>query len=237
LGTRFVGDGHVRYNVKLVGQCDLVQTNFVFSKRDGEHYGYYPLLCGNDTSEPCRVVISAAGALLHPTKYDVKLVLAERTDDESHKVLEWEMGGLDFRGAEVSSNKDGRTPDQQEDVFEKIHEEMRPPFEMLRKRTNVLLAITFGVIVVLPWIYLFAMWGRLGVLSTPMKNIWALTLFQKIFYLLFIAWFGLAMANWAFLDTFMTLKIGASLILPTWYFGLVGLRQAITTKSSSIKAD
>lgn len=217
----------MKYSVTLAGQCDLLQTNFVFSRKDREHFGYYPLLCGRDAGEVCRVTLTAADAQLQAAVYNVKLYITSRNTDGSFNTNEWDMGIMDFSYAHIPPVHSQRTADQTEDSFEKVHLENRPPFTLKKSDSSVVMSVAFTLLLLLFWVYLITVWSRLGLLKVPMRNISRLSLIQKLFYLMFLGWLGLAVSNWLGLGgTFSTIKIGVTLALPTTILGIMGLREA-----------
>ncbi|PJF17046.1 Oligosaccharyltransferase delta subunit [Paramicrosporidium saccamoebae] len=225
---RVLGNDAIKYSVSLEGDCQLVQSNFVLTRTDAEHFGYFPLLCGRDASDLCRVTFTAEDALLDAANYEIKLIIVSQKADATTRVFEWNMGIVDFTGANVASGDKKGTADQLEDIFEKREPENRPPFSnVIKPDTGLLISAVFTAITLFPLVYLFTAWNRLGVLGSPAKKILSLTISQKLFYLLFLSWLGLVVANWIFLDTFRTIKVGSVLVMPTLIFGLRGLREAV----------
>lgn len=218
-----LGKDVIKYAINLSGECTFMQSNLIMSMITGEEISYAPVVCSLDGSTICRATLGGVESSLRSSPYNIRLLLV--TKEDPHKVLEWDLGTVDF-----SSSSEGTksTADQKEDIFVKMEEENRPPFSVvLKPDTGIPLSIAFTMVVLCPWIYLMMSWSRLGMLLAPVRIWMALTISQKAFHLSFIAWLSLAIANWTSIDTFATIKIVTILAPLTFIIGLKALRDSL----------
>lgn len=214
-------------SVSLNGECPkLAQSNLVLyhggalSPKVNEHFVYVPLTCAGNICTGS--LFPAHESRLLPAAYDMKLMLAwkDAAGDVSKFIdqLQWSLGVVDFSGATLPLKGPGRpgSPDQQEDIFEPISEEMRsPPHRTIRPRPSLSLILLMTTLLMVPLLLLLAMWGRLGVVSLSLHNALAMSVEKKTLNMLFVAWCVLAIITWLSLDIFALLKISALLAPPT----------------------
>lgn len=223
----------IKFSITLAGACDVIQSNLVFSPVGrGGRLAYALMQCGKDKPETCRATVTLAELGVSNGVYKAVVLFASRdAGDGPVSAFKWDLGMFDFAGVTVSGERGLAASEQQEDVFEKIHAENRPPFggDPEDPLTGVTLAAIFSGIVLLPWRFLGGSWKKTHALHTIVANVKMMTLTQKIFYCSFISWAFLAIASWRGLDIFATVRIGAALALSTFVLGLRGLRQAVAS--------
>lgn len=228
---------NIKFSIPLEGNCNILQSNLVITPSSGAgRILYVPLSCTRDSTNICRATFIPSESHVRDQTYQIVLLIASKEANGGPvSSFKWEIGEFDFTNAHLANGKSTIGTDQREDVFEKIHLENRPPFagEPDKPAKGAVLALIFCGIVLLPWVLLRSTWKELNTDHVMLTTLMNMTIAQKMFHAFLIAWVALAIADWRGLGTFTTLKIGSLLAIPTFAFGLKGLRQAISSSTPS----
>lgn len=205
----------VHLTVALTRECRATQALIKFYDAKQNHYAYREVNC---FMNPCTGYFNAQDAGLTAGVYEWKIVVINREKGGEYVPLEWDMGVIDTRYAYVAKVHDYNGV--------KALPEVRPVFKKPMRKSHRMLTLIFSIIVIIPWLHLLMLWGKVGALSIISTTLKRFTSSQWIFYCTFMSWMVLAALNYGFVGTFAAIKAGSILSLPTIIFGFKALRQA-----------
>lgn len=212
-------DGDMKFTLNLQDCPNVSQSNIHFN---GNGVGYFvPLSCSISSASTglrtCKADLTAIQ--LTPAIYEAKLYLAWSKQGEGSNTFEfksWTMGTFD--GSQLKPPAKSGTPDQQEDVFARLHEEIRPNYQdrhakpTPKKPVEMLFVLILGA-------FFFALMSR-----WPSKPLGFNNIYVALFWTCFALWPMLAFSAWWSLDIFGQMKYGALLTGPTVFFAINALR-------------
>lgn len=212
-------DSDIKFTLNLQDCPNVYQSNMHLAGKGMDYF--VPLSCSSASASSglrtCKADITTAN--LTPAIYEAKLFLAwQKAADGSanFEFKSWTIGTLD--GNQLKPPAKSGTPDQHEDVFARLHEEMRPSYQDRHTKPTPKKPIEM-IFVLLLGGFFFALMSRWGNKFSTFSNISV-----SLFWMCFAMWPMLAFSAWWSLDIFGQMKYGAILSVPTVLFAVSALR-------------